>query len=210
MKTTLTIFLLLLAISTFSQKSIVLKTYMNADYQVFDGQGFLQRTHGNGFQAGRLTFAVNQQLNKSFYHDLELSHLSLNRERFDDVFSLTNTFTRSFDLGLRYELGYRFISDSKLNFSFGLGAKPRYTFTNRDGSIDPIEKYDDFTLTFSAMPRASYNLNKSLQLEFSPVLNIFELYHSHERQSGRDMGDNTWTPAAIGFRIGLGYRFGIE
>jgi len=210
MKATLTIFLLFLAISAFSQKAFTLKTYLNVDYETFDGQGSLQSNRGNGLQVGRLTLAVNQQLNKGFYHELELSHFSLNRERFDDVFGLRSSNTRSFDLGFRYEAGYQFKSDSKWSFSVGLSAKPRYTWNTQDGLIDSVDKYDDFALTFSAIPRVRHDFSNSLQIEFSPVLNVFELYHSHERNTGRDQGDSTWTPAAIGFRIGLGYRFGIE
>lgn len=207
MRTSLCILASLLFVSVFGQNTTFIKAYLNIDYVEFvETQGPLQPSNGNGLFANRLTIAVNQEINDRLYHELELSHFSFNRQRYFDVFNSSNTYSTSFDFGLRYEAGYQFRSESNWHFSLGLGVKPRYTFTRLDGLVDPIQNVDDFRLTMAIIPRMRYDLNPSLKVDLNPVLNLFELYHSHERSTGRDQGDSTWTPAAIGLRIGLAYK----
>ena len=197
------LFLVLISFSAFGQQSnYTLKAYVNAEYT---DDFFLSRS-----ELGRLTLAVNQQLNDQYYHELELSHFSIQtNERFSFRFPGEIEQVRDFNLGIRYEVGMNLTRKPKGNFLLGIAALPRFNRVRTEIEDFPNTVFTSrfFFFTASIIPRFSYKISNAFLIEVNGILNAFQVEHENIKETGRDMGNSYWWPGAIGFRMGLAYRF---
>ncbi len=201
------IFTLLLTTSTvlYAQQSpLLVKVYLNAEFEGDDISLRPFRTETSGF--GRLTLAVNKSFGQKNYAELELSNFTFQRENELNLFDRTRSSRHTHDVGIRYEMGTTLSRKKKHTFQVGLAVKPRFIRIQDRAAATVIRTTREFLFTSSIVPRFNYRLSDAFSLDVNGVLDVFQITHLNEKETGIDAGERYWIPASIGMRVGLVYR----
>lgn len=189
----------------FAQQSpLLVKAYFNAEFEGDDFSLRPFRTETSGF--GRLTLGVNKSFGQKNYAELELSNFTFRRENELNLFDRTGSSRHTHDVGIRFEMGTTFSRKKKHTFQIGLAIKPRFIRIQDRAADAVLRTTREFLFNSSIIPRFNYRLSEAFSLDVNGVLDVFQITHLNEKETGIDAGESYWIPASIGMRAGIVYR----